>query len=1006
MSTKMFNKKTAMVAGTALTAGLAVGAMQAQNVQTVHADTVNDPQENQSPQDVQTNVQQAQENYNHQKEVVNNLSSEAQSANNVLSQSKAKLDQATQNVNNLQKDGNMEQTQAQIDNQQKVVANTEQASQEASREASNHQAQVTSAKQDYDQAVSQRNDQAGKTNAADAAAKEAQSKIDQNKGDQLTKAYTAAQNKVDQDMQNANQANYQLKQDQSALTDAQAKLEPAQKEVSDKNGKMVAAQNDNDQAQQAKSDQLNKVSQKQVAYDQEYGQNGTLGILEKQVAQNGDLQNAVNLPFTLDELRAAYTPEKDANWDETVKKSEDAYNADNNQFKRESKADDNEQVDPKNLTPAQQRELSNYTLRIINNARKQLGLPAWTYGLNTQSLANDIAADYDAHGRSNRQGHYVEGIVREANKHGLKIDQNSIEDMYAFNAPLDKPMTMTEVKKALYDNLKGMLLGNVCNPGSEPEYRHANNFLDDNPASYALGLSNQKEDDHDFVTTHFINVTSGQEKTADGGTVFTGVVDTSKYDGGTWEVDPDANKDIEAQIASLKAKGADQLTDLNNLKQGLNSLNQKAMNTQLAYTAAKNAYDQANKNLQDIQAKISQGKTALGNDQNSLKKAQQDLSTDQAALKQAKTALAQFKQENDQFIQDYQAKNATAQKEHATLDSLTAVVNAKKDNLDQVNAEQKKLDQLANEAQKAVATAKNVLTKHQNHLAALQTALKDQAISEQDYQSKAKLANDLSEKLSSEQANLKQTENNLTQAQKLAALANQTQPEEGDTEVILPEEHKKNDQSSQQTQDPNKFVVSDENKQQVIPELTYTVKENSQHNSNNTDNSHRIIIKNNKVNINNSFNHTKKIVKKIYVPVINHNRNWRVNVYNGQGQKTDQTIATDTSWQVLEQMLIGTTWYYQIGEGQWLPENYVKTIDENTNKITAEQLFKGIAHMISSSTMIPLLDANGNFTGKFINAGTSWKVWAIKWVNGHEMVRIGNENQWVSMDYVATLDQD
>lgn len=49
----MFNNKTAMVAGTALTAGLAVGAMQAQNVQTVHADTVNDPQENQSPQDVQ-----------------------------------------------------------------------------------------------------------------------------------------------------------------------------------------------------------------------------------------------------------------------------------------------------------------------------------------------------------------------------------------------------------------------------------------------------------------------------------------------------------------------------------------------------------------------------------------------------------------------------------------------------------------------------------------------------------------------------------------------------------------------------------------------------------------------------------------------------------------------------------------------------------------------------------------------------------------------------------------
>lgn len=1019
MSTKMFNEKSAIAAGTVLTAGLALGAVQSQTNQTVHADTVDNNQVKQAQTSAAsqsaTDLQTAQSNYNKQKEIVANRSAQAQDATNVANESKAKLDAANQNLTNLEKGGNQTETEQNISKQQQVIANTQAAANDASQKATDHQQQVVNAQNDYDQANQAVQSQTSKTTQAENAAKTAQAKIDQTKETQLTKAQNDAQTKLDQDNAAYQKDDQQLQKDQAALIDAQTNLEPAKKSVTDAEQKLNTAKTANDQAQDAKSTQLNKVTQKQVAYDQEFGKNGTLGMLEKQVDANVDYENTVTLPYTLSQLRAANDQSSDQDWQQIVTASEKAYQAENNQFKSEAKGEDTEAVDPKNLTPAQARELSEYTLRIINSARSQLNLPKWTYGLNTQGLANDIAADYDEHKRSNRQGHYVEGIVREANKHGLKIDNNYVEDMYSFYAPLDKPMTMTEVKKALYDNLKGMLLGNVCNPGSDPEYHHANSFLCDDPATYALSISNQKEDDHDFATTHFINVTSGQHKAADGGTIYTGTVDLSKLNGGSWEVDPDADQAINEQIAQLKEKSAPQLKELNDLKQILAGLNQAAVNTQVAYTAAKSAYDQANNNLQTLQKQIDQGQTTVNTGNAQLTKLKQELTSDKEAVTKAKDALAQFKKENEQLVADYQAKAATAKQEQAKLASLTKTASDKQNTLNQVKADQTKLDQFANEAATAVKTAKQLLAKQEDHLAALKSAAANQESSAQDYQTKVKLADDLSQKLRAEQQKLDQAQSSLDQAQKLAALdnASNVKREDGDSEVVLPNTGDQQNKNSNQDNGQH-FLVSHQDDQQPT-NLTYSIDSHDQTTKHNEDQSNHILLKENhhensnnhnnntNINISNSFNQTKKVVKKVYVPIVNHNRNWRINVYNNQGQATQQTIATDTTWPVYERMLIGTDWYYRIGENQWLPQKYVKVANSQT---TAEQAFNAIAYIINTSGMIPLLDANGNFTGKYINPNTAWKVWAVKWINGQEMVRIGTENQWVSMEYVAQLLQN
>ncbi|KRM40829.1 hypothetical protein FC39_GL000025 [Lactobacillus hamsteri DSM 5661 = JCM 6256] len=998
----MFNNKSAMIASTALTAGIALGTVQTQNIsQVVKADTVNTSEESTTnSQAVQNNLQKAQDTYNSQKEIVNNAQENLQSAQDVANKSKAALDQANQNVAELEKNGNIQEIEKQIAKQQEVIQNTQKSADNFANNASAHKSAVISAQNEYNQVSVAQNAQAEKTQNADQVAKAAQEKIDQTKAEKLNQDQEDAQNKFDQDMQQYNHYDYQVKQDNKNLSDTQAKLDPAKKVAEIANTHFISATNENTQAQDAKTDALNKVTQKQIAYDQEFGKNGTLGILEKQTNGNLDYENTVKLPFTLDELRAADNQDTDANWNQIVNSSEKAFKDEHNQFKSESKDEDEEKVDPKNLTPAQARQLSEYTLRIINDARSQLNLPKWTYGINTQSLANDIAKDYDEHGRSNRQGHYVEGIVREAKKHGLAIDQNYIEDMYAFYAPLDKQMTMTQVKKELYDNLKGMFLGNVCNPGSAPEYHHANNFLGDMPATYALSLSNQKEDDHDFVTTHFINVTSGKVPLGNGRYI-SGIVEASKNNGGSWQADPDADKTLNDQINQLKTQSADKLTELNNLKQNLAALSQTAVNTQIAYTSAKTAYDQANKQLKDIQDQISSNKQVLDTDNAKMKQLKQDLANDKDAMKNAKQALDDFNKENQILVSDYQAKAKVAKQEHDNLDSLTKTAANKKQILDEAAAEQTKLDNLAKEAEEAVNTAKQVLAKHQNHLVALKQALNDQTASQKDYDEKAKLVDELTNKLTDEQNNLSQASDNLDQAQKLVDLANsqanENDEDSEDTEVILPEQDSQDEQLGEESNN-DQFIVSDDS--QPVSNISYSVKDTNPAKNYQND-SHRIILKkvsNKKIN-----NYNQTVVKKVYVPVINHNRNWRVNLYNNQGQETGQTIATNTNWQALEQMMINGQLFYRIGTNdQWLPEKYVKADPKNTD----EQAFKGIAHIISTSGMIPLIDENGNFTGKFINPNTTWKVIAIKWVNGQEMIRIGTEKQWVSMKYVDRLVED
>lgn len=125
----------------------------------------------------------------------------------------------------------------------------------------------------------------------------------------------------------------------------------------------------------------------------------------------------------------------------------------------ESKKDNQTKINPAKLTSSQRKELAKFSLRLINSARKDLGLKPWVYSSGVETLAQNIATEYNKNNRGIQDGdHYVAGIVRACKKNGLNLNDNYVEDMAGFAYTGDK-MTMTQMKKNVYFGLKQMIFG-------------------------------------------------------------------------------------------------------------------------------------------------------------------------------------------------------------------------------------------------------------------------------------------------------------------------------------------------------------------------------------------------------------------------------------------------------------------------------------------------------------------------------------------------------------------
>ncbi len=83
---------------------------------------------------------------------------------------------------------------------------------------------------------------------------------------------------------------------------------------------------------------------------------------------------------------------------------------------------------------------------------------------------------------------------------------------------------------------------------------------------------------------------------------------------------------------------------------------------------------------------------------------------------------------------------------------------------------------------------------------------------------------------------------------------------------------------------------------------------------------------------------------------------------------------------------------------------------EKPKKISKEESFAGIAYVpefaFNPFWKLPLVDGEGNYTGKNIATNSNWKILAKKTIDGEVYYRLGTDKQWISADYVTVKSAD
>lgn len=231
---------------------------------------------------------------------------------------------------------------------------------------------------------------------------------------------------------------------------------------------------------------------------------------------NAVIQAEMRLPagYTKAELLQAYQGNPSKAFIDAAMKGMDS-----NDFSRiknpEAVAENQNLVDLNKPTPEQIDSLTTFSLRLINQARNDLGLDPWRDSTGARKLAQDIAAEYTANNKTIRDSHFVPGIVRACKANGLNLNDNYVEDMAGFYNQ-NSTMTMTELKKSVYFGLKQMIFG-YTGSGEQgrkersnyQEWEHAGDLfntqgsLHDNDFNY-FGFSISHT--NDICSMHFISV--------------------------------------------------------------------------------------------------------------------------------------------------------------------------------------------------------------------------------------------------------------------------------------------------------------------------------------------------------------------------------------------------------------------------------------------------------------------------------------------------------------------
>ena len=379
---------------------------------------------------------------------------------------------------------------------------------------------------------------------------------------------------------------------------------------------------------------------------------------------------------------------------------------------------DETRYDINNLPKEVTDELNYFVADLINQMRRQLGLPDVVLSKSSLEFANKIAKEYvkanfskamkDEYRAKGGAGHYAKGIYKVAKEYGLNSTYTEEENQanaekglqpyenalttYVYHNFDDEDgvfrKTLGEMKEKLYDDLIELV-------SHKNDYLHTQGILQfdyANETVYFGGVAQSKTDE--FYTTHFLTS-----------------IRTTNVDGSKWDktpiVNPLSDTNKEAEIAKARQALADAIVARKDAQTKLEATTKAESDAQTALTNA--------------QATLS----ALNNGENPLANAQKTFDEAKARHDRAVVTLANANALVNNLTASKATKEETLKDAQAKLDEANKALNLAQDALKAEEDKMVNLEAVASNKAQAVSTAKNALKDAQDTVKQAEKELAD-----------------------------------------------------------------------------------------------------------------------------------------------------------------------------------------------------------------------------------------------------------------------------------------
>ena len=379
---------------------------------------------------------------------------------------------------------------------------------------------------------------------------------------------------------------------------------------------------------------------------------------------------------------------------------------------------DETRYDINNLPKEVTDELNYFVADLINQMRRQLGLPDVVLSKSSLEFANKIAKEYvkadwshamiDEYRAKGGAGHYAKGVYKAASEYGLKSGYSEAKDkeymekgFQPYENSVTNPLyhdfddadgvyrkTIGEMKEKLYDDLIELV-------SHKNDYLHTQGILQFDYAdevAYFGGVAQSKSDE--IYTTHFITSLRSSH------------VDGSKWDK-TPIVNPLSDTNKEAEIAKARQALADAIVARKDAQTKLEATTKAESDAQTALTNA--------------QATLS----ALNNGENPLANAQKTFDEAKARHDRAVVTLANANALVNNLTASKATKEETLKQAQAALKDAEKALQTAQDALKAEEDKMAELEAIASNKAQAVSTAKKALQDAQDSVKQAEKELAD-----------------------------------------------------------------------------------------------------------------------------------------------------------------------------------------------------------------------------------------------------------------------------------------